>query len=171
MHDSFAVRGRLRVFAINDDIVSSDPTVSGRLLLDQHNLVVNQGLSALSRLLGGGAGTPLVSGVAFSSLDEIAVKTMELGSAAVPPPPQATDVGGVGSLVYTPSLVVTYPDAYTVRFQGVLPLLELVGTTITEECLRLANNLVFAKVKLVTPVLKTNTTALAFLHDVSIERV
>jgi len=177
MREAFQVSGRLSVYALFDDIVSSsierqaslkDGTC--RLVHTQRNLVVNNGLSAFSRLLGGGVGTPLIGGLGFSTWSEVAVTTMELGAAAVPPPPQATDTNGVGALVYTPRLVVEYPDPYTVSFSGVIPILELIGTTITEECLRLGNGLVFAKVKLATPTLKTGATALQFVHDISLVR-
>ncbi len=138
------------------------------LVLEKRNLVVNQGLAAPSRFLGGNVGSPTVGGVGFSSLDDLAVTTMKLGNHPSPNAPAVTDTVGIQQLVYTPTLAVTYPDAYTVQFQGAIPATDGNGLTITEEALYMRNGLLFARTIFSMP--KTSSYALLFTHSFSFSR-
>lgn len=114
-------------------------------VMEQHNLVVNSGMQAIAKFLGGAAGAPTVGGLAVGSIDEIVVATMQLGNAGSPPAPSDTDTVGVTSLLYQPPMSVSYPTAYSIMFSGVVPQLEAVGATFTEEALILANGKLFAR--------------------------
>lgn len=114
-------------------------------VMEQHNLVVNIGMQAIAKFLGGAAGAPTVGGAAIGSLEEIVVATMQLGNAASPAAPAETDTVGVTSLLYQPPMTVSYPTAYSIMFSGVVPQLEAVGATFTEEALLLSNTKLFAR--------------------------
>jgi hypothetical protein len=134
------------------------------------NLVVNQGLQAIACLLGNGLGSPLVGGMGFSELNNIAVWSMQIGNTVSPPTPAPTDTSGVGSLVYTitaPTLIVTYPANGQVQFSGLVPNAELNGYTLTEEALLLQNGLVFAKTTF-APEPKASSFGLQFDHLLSV---
>lgn len=154
------VVGSLRVYAV---------TAKRRtLVLHKRNLVVNIGLSAVSRLLGGNVGAPSVGGGGFSTLDDIAVSTMRLGNHPSPTIPAVGDTVGVQQLIYTPALSVSYPDDYSVTFEGTIPATDGNGLTITEEALLLRNGLLFARTTFAVP--KTNAAALLFTHTISFSR-
>ena len=176
MSDGTKVTGRLTVL----DVPGSTPLFgadleraladgSARVDFVSMNLLVNNGLSTFSRLLGNNACTPLLGGAGFSTLADITVQTMQLGNTVSPAAPAAADTSGVGSLVFTPTLIVSYPTPYSVMFSGVVPQTELIGTTITEECLRLGNGLVFAK-KAPLSILKTAASGKQFNHEVIFAR-
>ncbi len=138
------------------------------LVLEKDNLVVNQGLQAPSRLLGGNAGSPSIGGSGFSSLNDIAVTGMKLGNHSSPDTPDVTDTVGIQQLIYTPILFVTYPDDYSVQFQGAIPQNEADGATITEEALYMRNGLLFARTIFSVP--KTSAYSLLFTHTFSFSR-
>ncbi len=135
---------------------------------DRHNLVVNIGLSAIAKFLGNNAAAPTVGGSTFADLEAITVDTMELGAAASPSEPTTGDTTGVSNLIYTPPLTVSYPDDYSVMFSGVLPVTEAIGTTVTEEALKLVNGKVFAKC--IFSRVKTGSFGLQFDHTISFSR-
>lgn len=178
MQDRLSLRGRLRVLTIPTDTALVGDALQRALerghaavVRDQHNLIVNQGLSVISRFLGNNANAPLINGGAgFADISDITIGSMHLGSAVAPPAPLPTDTVSVSTLVYAPVLTVTYPDAFSIQFSGVIPITELVGTTITEEALRTVSGLVFAKVTLAVPYLKTSGNAVQFDHLISFAR-
>lgn len=141
-----------------------------RIVHEKSNMLVNTGLSVCSRMLGGNAGAPtLYGGFAFKDIDDLVVTRMELGDKVSPPTPAENNLTGVLALVYVPTLVVTYPDAYTIKFSGLLPLTEANGKTLTEEALRLRNGSVFAKTTFSK--LKNSSFALQFDHWFTFVRV
>jgi hypothetical protein len=157
---TLGVIGSVRVYAV---------TAKRRtLVLHKRNLVVNIGLSAISRLLGGNVGAPSVGGSGFSALDDIAVSSMVLGNHPSPTTPAVGDIVGVQQLVYTPSLSVSYPDDYSITFEGTIPQTDGNGLTITEEALLLRNGLLFARTTFAVP--KTSAAALLFTHTISFSR-
>lgn len=173
--DSFRCRGILTVTRL----YRADRMLHGKEMYEalrrgealtrcQCNIVVDLGLSAISRLLGGGANSPTVGGTGVGDINEIAVGKMEIGNTVTPPTPAAGDTTGVGALVYTPPLVVTYPSATSVLFSGLVPATELNGTTLTEEALKLKNGKLFAKTIFSEP--KTSSFGLQFDHEIIIER-
>lgn len=140
-------------------------------VMNHHNLVVDQGMQAITCLLGNNQGAPTVGGNTFSALGDITVATMELGNAPSPAAPAASDTVGVGSLIYQPPVTVSYSYSPTFKiiFSGVLPIGEANGDTITEEALKLSNGLLFAKATFSRP--KTNAYALQFNHSIFFTRV
>ena len=139
-----------------------------RLVLEQHNMVVDQGIEAIACFLGNNANAPTVGGSTFGTMSDITVGTMELGTAVNPPAPMATDTAGVGSLVYQPPLTVSYPTPASIMFSGVLPIGEANGLVITEEALRLVNGKVIAKATFYRP--KTSSNAMQFDHRILFAR-
>lgn len=137
---------------------------SARQVMEHHNLILDQGLEAIAKFLGGGAGAPLVGGGSISSIDDLVVTEMELGNAASPPAPAESDTTGVSSLVYQPPVTISYPTGFSIMFSGLLPIDEAVGETITEEALKLSNGLVFAKSTFSRT--KTDAFALQFDHQI-----
>lgn len=171
------VSGRLCIIASSFDGVLSDEQIArgdygARVVFDQRNKIVDQGMQVFSRLLGGGAGAPPpIGGLSFSSLDEISVGVIEVGNVdPAPLPPADDDVTGVQDILYVPQLVVTYPTDTAVKFSGVIPSTEANGALITEEALRLRNNVVFAKISISPGYLKVTGTALQLNHTISFSR-
>lgn len=176
MNDGLRLIGRLRVIDLpsdeplfGDELAHAIERGHARIDFVSTNLLVNQGLSVFSRIIGNNVGAPLVGGSGFTTLSDITVRTMDLGNTTSPPTPAITDTTGVGALVYSPPLIVTYPDNYSVMFSGVIPQSELIGTTITEECLKLGNGKVFAK-KAPFSTLKTGSHAKQFDHTIIVSR-
>lgn len=178
----FSIRGIVRAFTVAPELARKQgnrPLVGalreqaireGNLVqvMEHHNLIVNQGLEAIAKFLGGNAGAPTVGGGTFAELEDLVVAVMELGDATSPPSPAATDTTGVGSLIYQPPLVISYPGPYNIMFSGLLPIGEANGTTITEEALKLSNGLVFAKATFSRA--KTSSFALQFDHTIYFAR-
>ncbi len=155
------MRGRLKVFALR-------PGRAPLLMLEKFNLIVDIGLSVPSRMLGGNAGSPLVGGSGFSSLDDIAIGAMKLGNHPSPTPPGNGTTVGIQQLAYTPVMSVSYPDDFSVTFEGVIPADDGSGLTITEEALFLRNGLLFSRV--LTSVPKIDGIPLAFQHTIFLSR-
>lgn len=177
MREGIVIRGRFQVFAIPGNEVLTGAAFReqwrrGRIRtrLDQHNLIVDQGLQAIAVFLGGNANSPTVGGSGFADLSDITIGEMDLGNTPTPPAPADSDTSSVGALVYTPVLTVTYPSATSITFSGVVPITELVGTTITEEALKMVSGKVFAKVKLATPQLLDGSSAYQFSHTITFAR-
>jgi hypothetical protein len=141
MADTFYIRGRLRALAIpsdapliGDELQQALEDGRAQIILDQKNLIVNQGMSIISRFLGNNINAPLINGGSgFSTLSDITIGGMRLGSTVTPPLPSVTDTSSVGTLVYSPVLTVSYPTNFSIKFSGVVPITQLIGTTITEE--------------------------------------
>ena len=178
MRHLLSVCGRLQIYNLMNDTVlighdleAACAAGAAVLAYDQHNLIVNNGLSAISRFLGNNINAPTINGGSgFSTLADLTIGTMALGSSVSPAPPVVTDSTSVATLVYSPVLSVSYPTAFSIRFSGVLPIGELIGTTITEEALKTVSGLVFAKVALATPYMKTGANAAQFDHTITFAR-
>lgn len=177
MYDTLAIRGRLRIISHGEDRILSPAEVErevfdGRAQVEyeNHNLIVNNGLAAIAKFLGGAAGSPTVGGLGVASIADLVVNRMELGNAVSPPVVAATDTMSVVSLVYVPQLLVGYPTAYSIRFSGIVRHSEMNGTTFTEESLKMANGVVFAKVNGFA-VLKQASKAKQFDHEIVMGRV
>lgn len=177
MRDLVSIRGVFRVLDIPEDcIFAPEEAEEGirrghiSVAYESHNLIVNNGLSAIATILGGGAGSPAVGGLGVSNIADLTVTRMELGNAVSPPVPVITDTVSVASLVYVPPLLVAYPVLGGVRFIGIVRHSELNGTTFTEEALKMANGLVFAKVNGFSTV-KNALHAKQFDHTILFSRV
>lgn len=171
MRDRIGIIGTLnvfRVFGSPDQPLSPHEMIralrkgQAQLALLKRNMIVNTGLQVFSRMLGNNLGGPLIGGSGFADISDIAVGSMQLGTAVSPPAPSPTDSTGVSSLAYTPVLVAAYPDDYSIQFQGLLPMTEGNGSTFTEEALLLRNGLLFAKTTFSE--VKTSSFALQFSH-------
>jgi hypothetical protein len=185
MRDSLCVTGRLRVYETDLNRRFT------RKLVDTHNLVVDDGLSAISRLLGGGHGVPAVGAglttYPLVALSGAAVGTMLLGTRDGLSPP----TGGDGDLGPIPpgdvasgggfrgqfstaagTLVVTYPSALAVTFTATADAgaWNAPNPPITEEMLLTEMGTVFARVVLSLPVQTTSSNGLAFIHDILLSR-
>ena len=176
-HEAISVKGMFRVLSVPEDRIHTPEEVArgirdGKIRVDyeHHNLIVNQGLQAIAKILGGGAGAPEVGGVGVFNITDLVVNRMELGNSPSPPAPVVTDIVSVVNLVYVPQLLINYAGPYTVRFSGVVRHAELNGTTFTEEALKMTNGLVFAKVNGFS-VLKQVTAAKQFDHEIVFSRV
>lgn len=176
MYDALSLRGIFRVFTHQEDHVLSPAEADaalreGRAALDHedHNLIVNNGLAAIAKFLGGAVGAPLVGGLGVTDIRQLAITRMELGNAPTPPIPVITDTTSVGNLVYVPQILVYYVTPYAVRISGIVRHNELNGTTFTEEALKMANGLVFAKATGFS-VLKVPSAAKQFDHTITMDR-
>lgn len=176
MHDALTIKGRLRIISHGEDRILTPEEIErevfdGRAQVEyeNHNLIVNNGLAAIAKFLGGGAGSPTVGGLGVASIADLVVNRMELGNAVSPPVVVVTDTVSVVSLVYVPQLIINYVTAYSLRFSGIIRHGEMNGTTFTEEALKMANGLVFAKVNGFA-VLKQANKAKQFDHDVIFAR-
>lgn len=176
--------GRLRVFR----------TLNRRfteLLVDTHNMVVDDGLSAISRLIGGGYGAPTVGAgmttYPLTDLSGAAVGSMLLGirDGLMPPAAGDGDAGVIpdvsipnssgfkGSFSTSGStLAVSYPTAVSVRFTATVGagLWSDPQPPITEEMLVTEMGTVFARVVLPLPVSTTLGNGLSFVHDIILSR-
>jgi len=180
MRESLGIVGELRVIRLSDDRLLFGDDLNraldagqAQIELEQKNIIVDIGLSMISRIIGGNAGLPQVyhptTPFGFSSITDIAVAKMELGNAAVPPVPAAGDTTGVGALLFTPNLTVTYPDNFSVQFSGLVPKADFDGETFTEEALLLRNGQLFAKTRFSKA--KTASFALQFDHKFTFSRI
>lgn len=151
------------------DLARSLRAGNARIVEKTHNKVVDTGLSVLSRIIGNNIGAPLVGGAGFTDIADLVVAQMQIGAAVAPISPANADTVGVTALVYTPVLVITYPSVYKIMFSGLVPITELIGTSLTEEALITANGKLFAKTTFVR--LKTGASGLQFNHEITIGRV
>ena len=181
------VRGRLRVYRTDlNRLFIGEPVV------DTHNLVMDDGLSALAVLLGGGFGNPtlvgnalpIVGGNASAALSGASLSTMLVGTRSPAPTPVPGDgasgeipsanVPAVGRFTVVGStLAVSYPDAFTVTFTGTIAAgaYDAPAAAITEEMLLTGMGTVFSRVALPTPVNTLPAQGLSFVHDVIFSRV
>lgn len=145
-----------------------------RLLLRTDNMVVNLGLSICSRIIGNGVGSPLVGGVGFSALSDIAVTRMVLSNRSSPPAPSPTDTAAtLGTLLPARPLTVLYPDDYTIQFVTTIPIgdTDYNNKDIREEALLTSavHNHLFARTTFAA--IRKKEPALTFRHTFSFERV
>lgn len=151
------------------EVIRLYPNGCRAVMLRKPNLIYDNGLSALSRLLGGFGSPGTVGGVGYGTLSDIAVRTMQFGTNPSPTVPVNAGTTGVETLLYQSDVAVTYPTASSVQFQASIPLEEGNGTTITEECLIMGNGVVFARVLLNEP--KTDAYALLIAHTFNFARL
>lgn len=179
MNDGMRIIGRVRLTRVPAYVV--EPLVGydfdrafydglADIVFDEHNLVVDIGMQAIAKFLGNNMGAPTVGGSTFADLSSITVGTMEIGDAASPAAPLAGDTTGVASLVYTPPITVSYPTSTSIKFSGVIPAPELVGTILTEEALKLVNGKLFAKCNFPTPYTKTGAHGVQIDHLIQFAR-
>ncbi len=175
--EHLGIQGILRVFRVEsnvnrllnaDEMRQAIGEGDARMIDETHNLVVDIGLQAIAKFLGNNLNAPTVGGSTFSELADITIAAMELGTTVSPADPDVSDTLGVGTLVYSPALVFTYPTSFSIRVSGVVPVGEANGLTITEEALKLANGMLFAAATGEWE--KTEDYALQFDHTLTFAR-
>jgi len=149
-------------------------------VLHAENHVTDTGLDVLLALLAGGEGNPTVGGTPMSPLNytDLRVVKQEVTAAISPTAPTDVDTVLEGDPVWTGDVVgppdadalmiVTYPGTGIVRFSTVIPQLELVGTTLTEEGLFTENGKLVARTTFSK--LKTGAFGLTIKHTFTITR-
>jgi hypothetical protein len=186
-NDFLQVRGELCIYSIPGEFFDPhNPTVpigpeklralcaNGRVIEHRYsNVIVDNGLSAVSRMLGSGLGFPGVGGKPVSSVADLLVTRMDIGTTLNPPAPTTSDTAISEAI---PSyqinfLSVYYPTATSVRFAGVVPqsVTALNGQALTEEGLFLANGAMIAHVTF-APEVKIPTHAIQLEHTITISR-
>lgn len=139
------------------------------------NMVVNLGLSAISRLVGFGLAAPDVTNgtdtFGVTDIDSLKIDTMKFGNLNSPTAPTAADNDLEDS---TPLTSVTptasYPGNYTIRWSGLIPADTFVGDQVTEEALFLENDALFARTTF-SPEAIVSGFAVQFDHDFVFARV
>lgn len=187
MREGIGVQGRLTITRVASAAACRlrRPLTSSQMawLLDRgladrrqriENLIVDLGLSVISRLIGFALNNPVVSnGVdsyPLTSLDDLQITTMQLGDLATPTAPAAGDNSLEDSpAAYSPSpLVTTYSDAYTVMISGLVPMGDANGTTFTEEALLTSVGALLARTTFL-PEPKVPTHAIQFDHEFTVQ--
>ena len=178
------LRGELRIIQIPGDLLRGDkplsPELVDALVADGRaterrysNLIVDNGLSAVSRMLGHGLNFPDVGGQAVSNVSDLRVATMRLGTTLNPTAPVITDtdISEVPPSYIVSFVAVYYPTATKVTFAGVVPqaVTALNGQALTEEGLFLANGAMIAHVTF-PPEVKLPTHAIQLEHSWTITR-
>jgi hypothetical protein len=178
MRDGFRICGKVSCYRLKP--VLKDRVLIGedltRALYDgnaihaftRKNLIVDQGMEALAAFFGNNMGAPLVGGSTFGSIADITIGSMELGDTVGPATPVTGSTTSVGSLIYIPPITFSYSGTFSIQVNGVLPITEAVGVTVTEEALKLVNGKVMAKC--IFSELKTNAYGLQFVHNISLAR-
>lgn len=137
------------------------------------NVIVDNGLSAVSRMLGSGLSFPGVGGHAVTSIADLLVTRMDIGTTLNPPAPATSDIAISEAIPsYTINfLSVYYPTLTSVRFAGVVPqaVTALNGQALTEEGLFLANGAMIAHVTF-APEVKIPSHAIQLEHTITISR-
>lgn len=180
------IQGRLRVSRI---AASSMPT-DGRPLSDAElrrlvlrgradefetsNLVVDLGLSAISRMIGFGLGAPNVTNgtdtVGVSDYTDLQITEMRLGNLNNPTAPTAADNDMEDPILLTTiTPTVTYPGNAQVRWSGTLPANAFTGDQVTEEGLFLENGALFARTTF-APQAIVSGSGLQFDHTFTLAR-
>lgn len=185
--DLFQVHGELCIYSIpgeffdpNDPLKPIAPEKLRALcdsgLAQEHrysNIIVDNGLSAVSRMLGSGLNFPDVGGKPVMSYADLLVTTMKLGTTLNPPAPATTDTAISEAIPsYTINFLgVYYPTATSVRFAGVVPqsATALNGSALTEEGLFLANGAMIAHVTF-SPEVKIASHAIQLEHQITVSR-
>lgn len=178
------VRGHLRVIHIPVQFLAGDaplaPAMIDLLAANGHvqirrysNVIVDQGLSAVSRMLGHGLGFPSVGPYGVSSIADLRVTTMKIGTTLSPPTPATidTDISENPASYTINSVTAFYTSATSVTFAGVIPqaATALNGFAITEEGLFLANGAMLAHVTF-PPEVKISSHAIQLEHEVEVSR-
>lgn len=139
------VEGRLRVFAISEDALHVDgspldyaelETADAELVMDNHNLVVANGVQWVAKKLGHALGTPpiTVGGQTVSSLNDLQISKMKVGNASSPAAPASGDtaLADPTPLVTLTSITVSYPTSSSVRFRATISPNTVNGQGLTE---------------------------------------
>lgn len=186
-NDLLQVRGELCIYSIPGEFFDAHnphvPIGPEKLralcangLVREHrysNIIVDNGLSAVSRMLGSGLGFPGVGGKPVMSYADLLVTRMDIGTTLNPTAPATTDTAiSEAPPSYTINfLSVYYPTATSVRFAGVVPQAAsaLNGQALTEEGLFLANGAMIAHVTF-SPEVKIPSHAIQLEHTITISR-
>lgn len=139
------VEGRLRVFAIPEARLSADgspldyaqlASARAELVMDNHNLIVANGLQWVAKKLGHALGTPpiTVGGQTVSSLNDLQISKMKVGNASAPAAPASGDtaLADPTPLVTLSTITVSYPSASSVRFRATIAPNTVTGQGLTE---------------------------------------
>lgn len=182
--ESLFLRGELRILSIPGEYLSNDrplaPVItqalvaSGRAVEHRYsNLIVDNGLSAVSRMLGHGLNFPSVGGGGVASVADLRVSTMKLGTTLNPTAPATgnTDISENPPSYTVSFIAVYYPSTTAVTFAGVVPqgATALNGLALTEEGLFLANGVMIAHVTF-PPEVKLPTHAIQLEHTWTVTR-
>lgn len=182
--ESLRLRGELRIIQIPGEFVRDDRPVdpelldaliaSGRASAKRYsNLIVDNGLSAVSRMLGHGLSFPSVGGQPVSSVADLRVASMRIGTTLNPVAPVITntDISEVPPSYTIGFIAVYYPGLTSVTFAGVVPqaVTALNGQALTEEGLFLENGAMIAHVTFL-PEVKLPTHAVQLEHTFTITR-
>jgi len=178
MHNHIGFKGELTVIEHQAERVLTPLELEhalacgdARVIAKTSNLILDSGLSALSRFLGNNAGAPLVGGVGFSSTDDLTVGEMLIGNHPSPQEPTAQDTTAALSPRLTLPVTVTYPTETSIQFEALVAISESNGISFSEEALILRNGVIFAKTTITPPKLKTSANAVQFNHRISIGRL
>jgi len=178
------LRGELRILSIPVEYLPDDRPLmpdltralvaSGRASEHRYsNLIVDNGLSAVSRMLGHGLNFPSVGAGGVSNVSDLRVTTMKLGTTLNPTAPVTGNTNiSENPPSYTVSFIaVYYPGLTSVTFAGVVPQAAsaLNGLALTEEGLFLANGVMIAHVTF-PPEVKLSTHAIQLEHTFTITR-
>lgn len=183
-NEALFLRGELRVIHLPGEFVYQDwpvnPEMVDVLLANDRaramvypNLIVDTGLSAVSRMLGHGLNFPSVGAFGVTGVADLRVASMRLGTTLNPTAPV---VGNTDISESPPSYEITfvtafYPSATSVTFAGVVPqaVTMLNGQALTEEGLFLSNGAMLAHV-IFPPEVKLPTHAIQLEHTFSFSR-
>lgn len=183
-NDFLQVRGELRVIHIPVEFLPGNAPLppemidilvaNGRARFHRYtNVIVDQGLSAVSRMLGHGLNFPAVGPFGVSSVADLRVTTMKLGTTLNPPTPLVTDTAISEPIPsYTiNSVTAFYPTLTSVTLAGVVPqaVSALNGFALTEEGLFLSNGAMIAHVTF-APEVKIPSHSIQFEHTLVLSR-
>lgn len=184
VNEFMRISGELRVTHIPADLLRDDKPLApdiidllvanGRVKMHRYsNVIVDQGLTAVSRMIGHGLGFPAVGAYGVSSVADLRVTTMHLGTTLNPPAPATTDtaISENPPSYIIGSVTAFYPSATSVTLAGVLPQAasSLNGFAFTEEGLLLANGALIAHVTF-APEVKIPSHAIQFEHTITVSR-
>ena len=181
MHDGFRMLGKvhcIKLFKefdgkplIGDNLERALHDGTAEKLWVRSNLIVDQGMEAIAAFFGNNQGAPVVGGSTFGALSDITIGSMELGDTVGPATPVSGNTSSVGSLIYVPPITFSYAQTsttFSILVNGVLPITEAIGVTVTEEALKLVNGKVMAKC--IFSELKTGSYGLQFSHEITFAR-
>jgi len=163
--DGITLKGTLRITRVRSDVLDEygrggpiDPvTLQGlrfagvaELRQTISNMVVDLGLSAISRLVGFGLAAPDVTNgtdtFGVTDVNSLKVDTMKFGNLNSPTAPAAADNDLEDPTPLTSvTPTVAYPGNYTVRWSGLIAAGLFTGDQVTEEALFIENDALFAR--------------------------
>lgn len=188
MSSKLKVTGELRITALRINRLLSSEELALAILrglafpvVKAENLIVWQGLTALTALLGGGSGSPVVGGDTMdeATVRDLAVVQMLVTKQTSPSAPVGFDTGLEGSTEWEfhtkyaggagpgdSLLTVSYPNPLQVKFSGLIPQPDKGDETFTEEGLFSNNSKLIARTTFSK--LKTTAFALQFDHTITL---